>query len=79
MTTLTHPEGRVITYTNDLSKTILLQRNSSNNYYTSGEHDIISFVKIGSNKILILGYTYVINRNLFQNYTIHEHTVNDYD
>ena len=57
MTTLTNSEGLVITYTNDFLETILLQLNSSNNYYTSGEHDIICFIKIGSNKILILDYT----------------------
>ena len=57
MTTLTNSEGLVITYTNECLETILLQLNSSNNYYTSGEHDIICFIKIGSNKILILDYT----------------------
>ena len=66
MTFLTNSEGLVITYTNDLLETILLQLNSSNNYHTSGEHDITYFIKIGSNKILILDYTYHINRNMFQ-------------
>ena len=41
MTTLTNSEGRVLTYTNDFSETTLSQLNSSNNYYTSGEHNII--------------------------------------
>ena len=43
MTTLTNPEVLVITYANGLLETILLQLNSSNNYYTSGERDIIFF------------------------------------
>ena len=71
LTTFANPEGLVITYTNELSETSLLQLYSSNNYYTSGEHDII-FIEIASNKILILDYTYFINRNIFQNYTINE-------
>ena len=65
MTTLTNSEGLVITYTNGLLETILLQLNSSSKYYTSGEHDIIF-----NKKTLILDYTYHINRNIFQNYTI---------
>ena len=44
MTTLTNSEGRVLTYTNDFLETILLQLNSSTNYYTSGEYTII-FIK----------------------------------
>ena len=52
--------------------------NSSNNYYTSGGHGII-FIKIGSNKILILDYTYHINRKPFQNYTINENRINGYN
>ena len=55
MTTLTNPEGKVLTYTNELIVTILLQLNSSNNFYTSGDDDIL-FIKIGSNKVLVLGY-----------------------
>ena len=50
MTTFTHPEGLVITYTNKLLEAILLQLNPSNIYYTSGEHGI-RFVKISSNSI----------------------------
>ena len=44
---------------------MLLQLNSSNSYYKSGEHDSISsfLIKIGSNKLLILDYTYHVNRN----------------
>ena len=49
MTTSTNSEGRVLKYTNDLVETILLQLNSSNSYYTTGEHNI-TFIKIGSNK-----------------------------
>ena len=65
MTTLTDSEGLVITYTTELFETILLQLNSSNNYYTSGEHDIM-FIKLYSNTTLILDYTYFINRNIFK-------------
>ena len=67
-----------MTYTNELLETILLQLHSSNNYDTSGEYDII-FVKIGSNKTLLLDYTYFINRNIFQNYTINKILLNSYD
>ena len=52
MTTLTNSEGKVLTYTNEFIETILLQLNSSNNYYTTGDDDII-FIQIGSNKILL--------------------------
>ena len=67
-----------LTYTNEFIETILLQLNSSNNYYTTGDNDIL-FNKIGSNKVLILDDTYHINRNIFQNYTINENLVNSYD
>ena len=40
MTILTNSEGIVLTCTNSFLKTISLQLNSSNTYYTSGEHDI---------------------------------------
>ena len=40
---------------------------------------VIFLVKIGSNKILLLDYTYHTNRNTFQNYTINEHLINNYD
>ena len=43
MTTFTNSEGRVITHTNDFLETILLQLNPSNNYYTSGETDIMFY------------------------------------
>ena len=33
MTTLTNSEGKVLTYTNELVETILLQLNPSNNYH----------------------------------------------
>ena len=65
MTTLTNSQGKVLTYTNELIETILLQLNSSNNYYTTGDDDII-FIKIGSTKVLLLNYTYHINRTIFR-------------
>ena len=78
MTTLTNSEGKVLTYTNEFIETILLQLNSSNNYYTTGDDDIL-FIKIGSNKVLILDYTYHTNRHIFQNYTINDNLVSNYD
>ena len=78
MTTPTNSEGKVLTYTNELIETILLQLNSSNNYYTTGDDDII-FIKIGSTKVLLLDYTYHINRTIFQNYNINENLLNNYD
>ena len=65
MTTLTNSEGKVLIYTNGLIETILLQLNSSNNYLTTGDDDII-FIKIGSTKALLLDYTYHLNRTIFQ-------------
>ena len=65
MTTLTNSEGKVLTYTNEFIEAILLQLNSSNNCYTTGDDDII-FIKIGSNKFLLLGYTYHKNRTIFR-------------
>ena len=76
MATLTNSEGRVLTY--KVVETILLQLNSSNNYYTTGEHDIIS-IKAGSNKLLLLDHTYHINRNIFHMYTIIENIINSYN
>ena len=64
MTTLTNSESNVLNYTIELLETILSQFNSSNMYYTSGENDM--FVKIGSNKLLLLDYTYHINSTMFQ-------------
>ena len=78
MATLTNSEDKVFTYTNEFIETILLQLNSSNNCYTTGDNDVL-FIKIGSNKVLILYYTYHINRDIFQNYTINENFVNNYD
>ena len=78
MTTLTNSEGKVLNYTNEFIETILLQLNSSNNCYTTGDDDVI-FIKIGTTKALLLDYTYHINRNIFQNYSINENTINDYD
>ena len=77
MTTLTNSEGKVLTRTNGFFDTILSQLNSNNNYYTSGDDDIL-FIKIGSNKILVSDYTYHINRNIFQNYTINVNSLNNY-
>ena len=51
MTTLTNSEGKVLTYTNEVIETILLQLNSSNNYDTTGV-DYIIFIKIGSTKVV---------------------------
>ena len=75
MTTLTNSEGKVLTYTNEPIETILLQLKSSNNYYTTGDDDIL-FIKIGFIKVLILDYTYHINRTIFQNYIINENIIN---
>ena len=71
MTALPNSEGKLPTYTNELIETIILKLISSDNYYTSGDDDIL-FIKIGSNKVLVLEYTYHINRNVFQNCTINE-------
>ena len=60
MTTLTNSEGKVLTHTNDLVETILLQLNHSSNYYTSGD-DYVEFIKIGSTRVVLLDYTYHIN------------------
>ena len=65
MTTLTNSEGKSLTCTNEFIETILLHLNPSNNYYTTGDDDIL-FIKIGSNKALVLDYTYHINRNIFR-------------
>ena len=78
MATLTNSEGTVLTYTNEFTETILLQLNSSNTYYTSGDDDIM-FIKIGSNKVLLLGKTYHINRNISQSYSINVNLVNKCD
>ena len=78
MTTTTNSEGKVLNYTNEFIETILLQLNPSNNYYTTGDDDII-FIKTGSTKALLLDYTYHINRNAFQNYTINGNSLNNYD
>ena len=64
MTTLTNSEGKVLTYTNELIETILLQLYSSKNYYTTGDDDTI-FIKIGSTKVLLLDYTCHNNRTIF--------------
>ena len=77
MMKITNTVGKVLTYTNDFIETVLLQLNASNNYYTTGDDDII-FIKTGSTKVLLLDYTYHINRTIFQNYTINENTINDY-
>ena len=52
MTTLTNSESKVLTYTNELIETILLQLNSSKIYYTTGDDDI-KFIKIGSESITV--------------------------
>ena len=78
MTTLTNSEGKALTYTNEFIETILLQLNSSNNYYTSGDDGVLC-IKIGSHKVLILNHTHHVNRNIFHNYSINENTTNDYN
>ena len=60
MTTLTNSKGNSLTYTNYCIETILLELNSSDSYYTSGNDDII-FLEIGSTKALLLYYTYHIH------------------
>ena len=77
MTTLTNSEGKVLNF-NELIGTILLQLNSRNNYYTTGGDDVL-FIKIGSNKVLVLDYTYHININIFHNFTVNENPLNNYD
>ena len=42
MTTLTNSQGNILNYTNEFIETILLQLNSSNNYYTTGDDDVYS-------------------------------------
>ena len=65
MTTLTNSEGNTLTYINEFIETILLQLNPSNNYYTTGDDDI-TFIQIGSNKVMVLDYTYHRNRTIFR-------------
>ena len=77
MTTFTNSEGKVLTYTHEFIETSSLQLNSSNNHYTTGDNDVL-FIKIGSNKVLILYYTYHINRIIFQNYTINVNSLNPF-
>ena len=64
MTTPTNSEGKVLNYT-EFIETLLLQLNSSNNYYTTGDDDVL-FIRIGFNKVLILDYTYHINKAIFR-------------
>ena len=77
MTTRTNSEGTNLTYSNEFIETISLQLNSSNIFYTTGDDGLL-FIKIGSYQVLVLDYTYHINRAIFQNYTINKNTVNDY-
>ena len=77
MTTLTNSQGKALTYTNELIETVLLQLNPSNNYHTTGNDDIL-FIKIGSNKLVLLDYIYHIHRTTFQNYTVNENLINIY-
>ena len=65
MATLTSSQGKILNYANEFIEAILLQLNSSNNYYTTGDDDII-FIKIGSTKVLLLDYTYHKNRTIFK-------------
>lgn len=59
MTTFTNSEGLIISHTNELLETIVLQLNASNTYYTTGEHDIM-FIETGSNKVLVLDHTCIM-------------------
>ena len=77
MTTLTNSDGKVLTYTKEFLETIILQWNSRNNYYTSGDDNTL-FIKTGSTKVLLLDYTYHKNRIIFQNYNINENLLNNY-
>ena len=43
MTTLTNSEGNVLTYTNELIETLLLQLNPSNHYYITGDDDVLFY------------------------------------
>ena len=65
MTTLTSSEGKAVTYTSEYIETVLLQLNSSRNYYTNGDDDVL-FIKIGSNKVLLLEHTCHIDRTIFR-------------
>ena len=56
MTALTNSEGNILNCTNEFIETLLLQLKASNNYYTTGDDDII-FIKTGSTKVLLLDYT----------------------
>ena len=78
MTTLTNNEGKLLTCINELIETIILQLSPSNNYYTTGDDDIL-LTKMGSNKVLILDYTCHIDRNVFQNYIINGNSLNNYE
>ena len=81
MTTLTNSEGKLLNCSNEFIETILLPLNPSNNYYTTGDDDIM-FIKIGSTKLfelLIVYYTYHINRTMFQNYTVNDNLVTNCD
>ena len=76
MTTLTNSEGKILHYTNEFIEAILLQLNSSNNYYTTGD-DVI-FIKMGSTKVLLLDCTYHINRTIFKIIILMEILMNNY-
>ena len=78
MATLTNSEGKLVNYTNELIETIILQLNPSNNYYATGDDDIL-FIKIGTTKALLLYYTYHMNIIILQNYNINEKLLNKYD
>ena len=41
MAALTNSEGEILTYTNECIETILLQLNSSNDYYTTGDNHVL--------------------------------------
>ena len=77
-TTLLNSEGYTHNYTNEQLELILVGLSSSNTYYTNGKNDII-FVKLDTSRLLLLDFTYHINRNIFQNYTIQHDSVKPYN
>ena len=77
-TTLTNSEGYIHNFTDEQLAVILLGLNSSNTYYTNGKNDLI-FIKLDTTKLLLLDFSFHINRNIFQNYTIQHDDVKPYN
>ena len=72
------PFSFLITHTSEFPEAILLQLSASSIYHTSGENDII-LLKVGSDEVLILVYTFHTDRHIFQNYTLNDNLINDGD